>query len=98
MLGYCQCSFVAVVPSNSVSLGYVNLAPCALKVVEVSVYTCISRSLGTGDCLPIEQSSHFNYLIFCIDVVVKPNREYSRLYLYYHVWLEIMVYKTCGCV
>ena len=44
-LGYCQCSFVAVVPL--VSLGYVNLAPCALKFVEFAVCacTCISRSL-----------------------------------------------------
>ena len=44
-LGYCQCSFVAVVPL--VSLDYVNLAPCALKLVEVAVCacTCISRSL-----------------------------------------------------
>ena len=58
MLGYFQCSFVALVPL--VSLGYVYLAPCTLKVVEVSVCacTCISRSLATGDCLPIEQSSH----------------------------------------
>ena len=84
---------MAVVPL--VSLGYVNLAPCALKFVEVSVCacTCISRSLATGDCLPIEQSSHLNYcLIFCIDVFVKANREYTRLYqysMYYHVWLEV---------
>ena len=43
MFGYCQCSFVAVVPL--VSLGYINLAPCALKVVEVSVCAC-TLSLG----------------------------------------------------
>ena len=70
MLGYCQCSFVAVVPL--VSLGYVNLAPCALKFVEVAVCacTCISRSLATGDCLPTERT-HFNYCrIVCIDVLV----------------------------
>ena len=61
---------MAVVPL--VSLGYVNLAPCALNFVEVAVCacTCISRSLATGDCLPTEQT-HFNYCrIVCIDVLV----------------------------
>ena len=59
---------MAVVPL--VSLGYVNLAPCALKFVEVAVCACISRSLATGDCLPTDRT-HFNYCsIVCIDVLV----------------------------
>ena len=61
---------MAVVPL--VSVGYVNLAPCALKIVEVAVCACtsISRSLATGDCLPTERT-HFNYCrIVCIDVLV----------------------------
>ena len=61
---------MAVVPL--VSLGYVNLAPCALKIVEVAVCacTCISRSLATEDCLPTERT-HFNYCrIVCIDISV----------------------------
>ena len=61
---------MAVVPL--VSLGYVNLAPCALKIVEVVVRacSCISRSLATADCLPTERT-HFNYCrIVCIDVLV----------------------------